>query len=102
MISINSRTKSPAFRESDNITNIPTNPYVIMHITVAAKSIDVVLVITCRPRLWANPGIGGHSRKLKIKDFFKIMIIPIAYLVSNSRAYHCLSFEGSCSEITMC
>ena len=32
--------------------------------------------------IWANPGI-GHSRKLKIKDFFKIMMITIAYLVSN-------------------
>ena len=32
---------------------------------------------------WANPGIGGHSQKLKIKDFFKIMMITIAYLVSN-------------------
>ena len=31
----------------------------------------------------ANPGIGGHSRKLKIKDFFKIVMITIAYLVSN-------------------
>ena len=28
----------------------------------------------------ANPGIGGHFRKLKIKDFFKIMMITIAYL----------------------
>ena len=22
--------------------------------------------------MWANPGIGGHFRKLKISDFFKI------------------------------
>ena len=32
--------------------------------------------------IWANPGIGGHSQKLKIKDFFKV-VITIAYLVSN-------------------
>ena len=26
---------------------------------------------------WANPGIGGHFRKLKISDFFKIMTIKL-------------------------
>ena len=29
--------------------------------------------------LGENPGIEGHFRKWKIKDFFKIMMITIAY-----------------------
>ena len=44
----------------------------------------------------------GHFQKLKIYDFFKIMMFTIAFLVSNQRAYHYRSFEGSYSEIKMC
>ena len=33
--------------------------------------------------LGASPGIGWHFRKLKIQDYFKVMMITIAYLVSN-------------------
>ena len=41
------------------------------------------LTCTKKKSTWANPGIEGHFRKLKILDFFKIVMITIAYLVSN-------------------
>ena len=69
------------------------------------------MCFTQRVTLYAPPVVtsmslrhvrGRHFQKLKTYDFFKIMMITIAYLISNQTAYHYRSFEGSYSEIKMC